>query len=150
MNRILINTTIILILLSSSVHAQFATVGGGLLVSERPIEPVVELNFQSPPFYESRAYITISWMKNSVKPTLITAIEHSFLNANDLLNSSVGVGILMIEPTNYKPDLMLVNSTIVPLPVPRTSFVLINSVLPFKDYDWSIVLKVGWAIWFNR
>jgi hypothetical protein len=45
---------------------------------------------------------------------------------------------------------MLVSTTVVPLPVPRTSFVLIASTLPFEQFDWSLVLKIGVTLLFVR
>lgn len=45
---------------------------------------------------------------------------------------------------------MLVSSTVLPLPIPRTSVVLIGSTLPFQDFDWSLVLKVGITVLFVR
>lgn len=149
--RIIQRLKLILILLCvviSLAQAQFATIGGGLLVSERPSVFVAELNAQTPQFFNSRAYMTLSWTEQSEKPTAITAIERSLLNVNDLFYTNIGAGFLWLEYDNYKPHSMLVSSTIVPLPVPRTSLVAIGSVLPFQDFDWSVVLKVGWAIWF--
>ena len=135
-------------ILIQSASAQFATIGGGVLVTERPLESVAEINVQTPPFYKSRVYVTLSWTDISAKPTIITAVERSIFGAKNLFETSAGMGMLMIEPNNYEPDFMLLSSTSVPLPVPRTALVLIGSVTPFENFNWSLVLKVGWAIWF--
>jgi hypothetical protein len=64
--------------------------------------------------------------------------------------TGLGAGLLWLETNDYKPYAMLVSSTVIPLPVCRTSVVLIGSVLPFEDFDWSIVLKVGVTLVFIR
>ena len=58
--------------------------------------------------------------------------------------------MLWLDANDYRPYPMLVGSTVVPLPVPRTSFVLIASTLPFEDFDWSLVLKIGVTVVFVR
>ncbi len=153
MSKKLIPNITIFVLVSvffiSVAQAQFATVGGGILTSERPPQPVAEFNAQTPSFFKSRAYITLSWTDESVKPTIITAVERSVFKIDDAFATSVGVGLLWLEPNEYKPDLMLVSSTVIPLPIQNTSFVVIGSVLPYEDLDWSLVFKVGWAFWFK-
>ena len=111
----------------SVAQAQFATVGGGLLISERPLQPVAEFNAQTPSLFNSRAYITLSWTDESVKPTIITAVERSVFRIDDAFSTSVGTGLLWLEPNKYKPDLMLVSSTVIPLTIQNTSFVIIGS-----------------------
>ncbi len=133
----------------SIAEAQFATVGAGVLVSDLPLQPVAELNAQTPPFFESRAYLTMSWTDESAKPTFITALERSVLQIDDSFTSNVGVGLLWLEYNNYKPFTMLVSSTNIPLSIPKTSVVIIGSVLPFQDFEWSAVLKLGFAFWFR-
>ena len=133
----------------SDMQAQFATVGGGVLLSQRAPQPVAELHGQTPPFAQARAYLTMSWTDQSIKPTVITAIERPVVQVGRTF-TGVGAGLLWIEPNNYRPYPMLVSSTVVPLPIPRTSFVAIGSVLPFQDFDWSLVLKVGVTVWFVR
>lgn len=134
---------------SSLSQAQFVTIGSGILVSERPLRPIAELNVQTPTFLKSRAYLTLSWTDESFKPTIIAAIERSVLQIDEVSNTSIGVGLLLIEPKKYEPDLMFVTSTVVPISIPNTSLVLIGSTLPFEKFDWSVVLKVGWAFWFK-
>jgi len=141
--------SLFLLATSSPALAQFFTVGGGVLVSERPTEPVLELHGQSPPFAGARAYLTLSWTDESRKPTLISAIERPIFNVGSAF-VGLGAGLLWIEPNDYNPYPMLVSSTVVPLPVPKTSFVLIASTLPFEDFDWSVVFKVGVTLAYIR
>jgi hypothetical protein len=129
--------------------AQFLTVGGGVLVTEDAAEPVAELHAETPPFSGARAYATLSWTDVSVKPTVITAVERPVLSFGAAF-TGLEAGLLWIEPNDYAPYPMLVSSTVVPLPVPKTSFVLIASTLPFEDFSWSLVLKVGFTLLFIR
>ncbi len=142
-------TGLFLLAATSPALAQFFTVGGGVLVSERPTEPVFELHGESPPFAGARVYLTLSWTDESEKPTLISAIERPVFNVGSAF-VGLGAGLLWIEPNDYNPYPMLVSSTVIPLPVPRTSFVLIASTLPFEDFDWSVVFKVGVTLVFIR
>ncbi len=148
MNKFIKHFVIISSFLVSIAHAQFATLGGGMLVTERPLKGVAEINVQTPPFYNSRAYVTFSWTNESAKPTYIAAVERKIFGIDKVFATGLGAGMLMIEPRDYKPDFMLVSSTFVPLPIPRTALVVIGSVLPFEKFEWSLILKVGWAIWF--
>jgi len=142
-----------LILLStlflSIAQAQFATVGGGVLISERPSQPVAELNVQTAPFFKSRAYLTLSWTDESASPTIISAVERPVLTYGEAF-TGLGAGLLWLEFNDYQPKPMLVSSTIIPSPLPRTSMVMIGSTLPFDDFEWSLVLKVGWTFWFRE
>ncbi|MDH3651143.1 MAG: hypothetical protein OEQ53_15765 [Saprospiraceae bacterium] len=147
--RALLGAGLLWLLSVSVMQAQFATVGGGVMVSQRPLQPVVELHAETPPFAGARAYITMSWTDESAKPTVITAIEHPVLYVGQAF-ANIGAGLLWLETNDYRPYPMLVSSTVVPLPIPRTSFVVIGSVLPFQEFDWSVVLKVGVTIWFVR
>jgi len=133
----------------SSVSAQLVTVGGGILTSDRPPEPVFELHGATPPISMTRAYITLSWTENSFQPTVISAAERTVLQSAPA-SLGIGVGLLWLESNDYKPYPMLVSSTIIPLPVPKTSFVLVGSILPFENFDWSIVLKIGVTLVFIR
>ena len=135
--------------LAPSVAAQLATAGAGVLISERPEQPVFELHGETPPFAEARAYLTLSWTDESWVPTSITAVERPVLRFGDAF-TGVGAGLLWLEVNDYRPYPMLVSSTIVPLPVPRTSFVMIASTLPFESFDWSLVLKIGVTLIFVR
>jgi len=137
-------------LLVSFAHAQFATLGGGMLVTDRPLKGVAEINVQTPPFLNSRAYATFSWTNDSAKPTYIFALERKIFGIDKVFTTGLGAGMLMIEPKDYKPDFMVVSSTFVPLPIPKTAVVVIGSVLPFEKFEWSLILKVGWAFWFVK
>lgn len=132
-----------------SAQAQLATAGAGALVTKRATEPVAELHGESPPFAELRAYVTLSWTDESAAPTIITAGERPVVRVGRAF-AGLGAGLLWLEANDYRPFPMLVSSTVVPLPVPRTSFVLIASTLPFEDFDWSLVLKVGVTLVFVR
>lgn len=133
----------------SASSGQLVTVGGGVLVTERSTEPVAELHAQSPPVASMRAYATISWTDDSVKPTVISAVERPIFRIGRSF-TGLGAGLLWIEPNDYRPYPMVVSSTVVPLPIPRTSAVFIASVLPFEDFDWSLVFKVGVTVVFIR
>jgi hypothetical protein len=129
--------------------AQLLTIGGGVLVTKRSTEPVAELHGETPPLVGARAYVTLSWTDESTKPTIISAAERPVVHVGRAF-AGLGVGLLWLETNDYRPYPMLVSSTVVPLPVPRTSFVLIASTLPFEDFDWSLVLKVGVTVVFVR
>ncbi len=135
--------------LAPAAWAQLLTVGGGVLVSERPAEPVVEIHGETPPFARARAYLTLSWTDESVKPTIISAVELPVLHVGRAF-TGLGVGLLWLPVNDYQPYPMLVNSTVIPLPIPRTSFVLIASTLPLEDFEWSLVFKVGVTVVFIR
>ena len=129
--------------------AQLLTVGGGVLMSQRPTDLVAELHGESPPFAGARAYMTLSWTDESANPTVISALEHPILHVGRAF-VGLGPGLLWVESNGYQPYPMLVSSTVIPLPLARTSFVLIGSTLPFEDFDWSLVLKVGVTLMFIR
>lgn len=80
---------------------------------------------------------------------MITAAERPVRRAGSAF-TGLGAGLLWLEANDYAPYPMLVSSTVVPLPLPRTSFVAIVSTLPFEDFDWSLVLKLGVTVWFQR
>ena len=130
-------------------EAQFATVSAGLLVSKQVPDVIAELHAETPPFRATRGWITLSWTDESAKPTVITAVEHALVHVKDA-GTGLGVGVLWLEPDNYKPYPIIVSSTVVPLPIPRTSFVAIASTQPFQKFDWSLALEVGVTLWFVR
>jgi hypothetical protein len=138
-----------LLIAASGAAGQVVTVGGGALLSERPAEPVIELHAETPPFARWRAYATLSWTDESAAPTVITAGERPLVRWGTGF-TGLGAGLLWLEARDYEPDPMLVSSTVLPLPVPRTSLVVIGSTLPFEDFDWSLVLKVGITVLFIR
>jgi hypothetical protein len=132
-----------------ATEAQLVTVGAGALLSERPAEPVFELHAETPPFARTRAYVTVSWTDESWNPTLITAAERPVLHVGQAF-LGLGAGLLWLDANDYSPYPMLVSSTVVPLGIPRTSFVASASTLPFEDFDWSLVLKIGVTVLFVR
>lgn len=134
---------------ASGAAGQIVTVGGGALFSERPVEPVFELHAETPPIAGWRGYATLSWTDQSSAPTVITAAEHPVVRWGSAF-TGLGAGLLWLEMNDYRPDPMLVSSTVLPLPIPRTSLVVIGSTLPFEDFDWSLVLKVGITVLFVR
>lgn len=135
--------------LPSAAQAQFATVGGGVLIGEKFREPVAELHAETPPFFRSRAYVTFSWTDESAKPTYITAAERALVATSRVI-VGLGGGLLWLENNDYRPYPIIVSSTVLPLRIPRTAVVAIASTQPFQDFDWSLVLKVGVTVWFVR
>lgn len=129
--------------------AQLATVGAGVLLSDRSPEPVAELHAETPPLYASRGYVTLSWTDKSAKPTIITAAERALLQTKVVM-VGLGAGLLWLEGNDYRPYPIIVSSTVVPLPIPRTAVVAIGSTQPFQEFEWSVVLKVGVTLWFVR
>lgn len=127
------------------LEAQLVTVGAGALVSDRPTEPVAELHAAAPAVEGVRPYLTLSWTDESVSPTAITAAERSILQT-PVSATGLGAGLLWLDANDYRPYPMLVSSTVVPLPLPRTSMVAVGSTLPFEDFEWSLVLKIGVAV----
>jgi hypothetical protein len=135
--------------MAPNAGAQLVTVGGGALVTERATEAVAELHAETPPLVGGRAYATLSWSDQSAAPTVITAWEHPMVRFGRAF-TGLGAGLLWLEAKDNRPDTMLVSSTVIPLPVPRTSFVFIASTSPFEDFDWSLVFKVGVTAVFVR
>jgi hypothetical protein len=134
---------------SRTAAAQFATVGAGLLMSKRPSEPVAELHAETPPLLSARAYATFSWTDESAKPTIISAAERRLLDTKRTI-TGLGAGLLWLDVNDYRPYPIVVSSTVVPLPIPRTAVVAIASTQPFQDFAWSLVMKVGVTFWFVR
>ena len=132
-----------------AAEGQFATASAGMLVSKRVPDVIGELHAETPPFRSTRGWITLSWTDESAKPTVITAVEHALVHVKDA-GTGLGVGVLWLEPDNYKPYPIIVSSTVVPLPIPRTCFVAIASTQPFQKFDWSLALEVGVTLWFVR
>lgn len=130
-------------------EAQFATVGAGVLLTERAPAPVAELHAETPPLFASRAYVTLSWTDDSAKPTVITAAERLTLTSKRVL-VGLGAGLLWLEPNDYRPFPIVVSSTVVPLPVQRTAAVVVAAAQPFQDFHWSVLVKVGITLWFVR
>lgn len=132
-----------------AASAQFATIGAGVLLSERPSEAVYELHAETPPWHASRAYATLSWTDESAKPTVITAAERALVQRKFAI-VGLGTGLLWLEGNDYRPYPIIVSSSVVPLPIPRTAVVVIGSTQPFQKFDWSVVLKIGVTLWLVR
>ena len=130
-------------------EAQFATVSAGALVSNQVPVGIAELHAETPPVRATRGWITLSWTDESAKPTVITAVEHALLRFKTA-GTGLGAGVLWLEPDNYKPYPIIVSTTVVPLPIPRTTFVAIASTQPFQGFEWSLALEVGVTLWFVR
>ena len=141
--------TLLVVSLSVPAEAQLATVGGGVLLSNRVPEPVAELHAETPPIVTARVYGTVSWTDESAKPTLITAAERSVVQIGPA-SVGLGTGLLWLEGNDYRPYPIVVSSTVVRLPVPRTAVVAIASAQPFQDFEWTLVIKVGITVWFVR
>ena len=135
--------------LCGAAEAQLATIGGGVLLSNRAPEPVAELHAETPPLLAARAYATVSWTDESAKPTFITAAERALVRTR-VASVGLGAGLLWLEVNDYRPYPIAVSSAVVPLPVPRTAVVAIASTQPFQDFEWSLVIKVGFTVWFVR
>ena len=140
---------VLVVALPLAAEAQFATVGAGVLTSKRAPELVGELHAETPPVLATRAYLTLSWTDDSAAPTVITAAERSIVNRKEVL-VGLGAGLLWLEGNDYRPYPIVVSSTVLPLPIPRTAAVVIGSTQPFQDFEWSVVLKVGVTVWFIR
>ena len=149
MYRIALSLAILAATLPVAAHAQLVTVGGGVLVSNRPTEPVAELHAETPPLRAARAYLTLSWTDESAQPTVITAAERPLLQRTAAI-VGLGAGLLWLEGNDYRPYPIIVSSTVVPMPIPRTALVAIGSTQPFQQFEWSLVLKVGVTLWFVR
>ena len=124
-------------------EAQFVTVGAGALFTKDNVDAVVELLVTAPPLvYEFRPYLTTSWVLDEIEPTFITAAERPIWRTSHHF-TSLGVGVLWLQPANHTPYPILVSTTAVFPPIPRTMLVGIGSVQPFQDWSWSIVAKVA-------
>lgn len=128
--------------LARSASGQPVTVGAGTLLSDRPAQPVAEVHAAAPTLAGVRPYLTLSWTDESTRPTAITAAERTAFRT-PVSSTGVGAGLLWLDAHDYRPRPMLVSSTVVPLPLPRTSAVAVGSTLPFHEFEWSLVLKVG-------
>lgn len=149
MRHISLSIAILAVALPVASEAQFATVGAGVLLSNRSPEPVGELHAETPPVYASRGYVTLSWTDESAKPTVITAAERALIREKVAM-VGLGAGLLWLEGNDYRPYPIIVSSTVIPLPIPRTAVVAIGSTQPFQEFEWSVVLKVGVTLWFVR
>jgi|GEM_PF-3232180 len=147
--RVMCLTGLLWVASASDTHAQFATMGGGVLTSRRAPQTVAEVHLETPPFASFRAYATSSWTDKSWNPTFITAAERPVLRMGRAF-TGFGPGLLWFKTDVYRAYPILVSSTVIPLPIPRASLVLIGSVQPFQDFEWSMLVKAGVTIWFRK
>jgi len=147
--RVALSIALLIAALPVAASAQFATIGAGVLLSDRPSEAVYELHAETRPWHASRAYATLSWTDESASPTVITAAERALLQRTSVI-VGLGAGLLWLEGNDYRPYPIIVSSSVVPLPIPRTAVVVIGSTQPFQEFQWSVVLKIGVTFWFVR
>jgi hypothetical protein len=147
--RATLSLAVLGLVVSLAAEAQRLSVGAGVLLSERPSEPTYNIHFDSPPVYKTRAELTLSWNDKSGKPTVITEAERSIIDSR-LLVFDAGAGLLWLEVNDYRPYPILISTTVVPLPVSRAAIVAVASTQPFQDFEWSLVLKVGFSVWSKR
>ena len=131
------------------VHAQMATLGAGMLLSDGPAQPVFEFHVATAPVRQTRAYATFSWSDESLSPVIIGAAERRIVSFGTG-GIGLGAGALMLTEPSFEAIPIAVSSTVVPLRIPRTSLVAIASTAPFDDFEWSLVLKASVLLWFAR
>lgn len=141
MRHISLTIAILPAALPVAAKAQLATIGAGVLLSDRRPEPVAELHAETPPVRASRAYVTLSWTDESAKPTVITAAERALLQRKVVV-VGLGAGLLWLEGNDYRPYPIIVTSSLVPLPIPRTASLQSVRPSPFKNS--SVARAEGW------
>ena len=149
MHRTALSLAVLSTTLSLAAGAQRVSLGAGVLLSNRPSEPSFDLHIDSPPFYRSRAQLTLAWNDKSHNPTVITEVERSIIDTKAFA-FDLGGGLLWLEANDYRPFPAIISTTVVPLPIPRAAIVAIGSTQPFQDFEWSLVLKVGISLWSGR
>jgi len=135
--------------LSLAAGAQRVALGAGVLLSNRPSEPSFDIHIDSPPFYKTRAELTLAWNDESNNPTVITEAERSLIDSK-WFAFDAGAGLLWLEANDYRPFPAIITTTVVPLPIPRVAIVAIGSTQPFQDFEWSLVLKGSISLFFGR
>ena len=135
--------TVVLLTVPDDGEAQFVTVGAGALFTKDNVDAVAELLVTAPPLvWEFRPYLTTSWVLDEIRPTFITAAERPIWRTSHHF-TALGAGVLWLQPANYTPYPIIVSTTAIFPPIPRTMLVGIGSVQPFQDWSWSIVAKVA-------
>lgn len=132
-----------------SAHAQRLSVDAGILVGNFPSSAVYELHGDSPPFWKSRASFTISWTTDVAKPAVITEVERSLVDVK-AIGIGLGGGLLWLDDGHYRPYPIVISTTFVPLPIPRTGVVAIASTQPFQQFDWSLVVSLSVGLYSGR
>jgi len=135
--------------LSLAAGAQRVALGAGVLLSNRPSEPSFDLHIDSPPFYRTRAELTLAWNDKSAKPTVITEVERSIIDTKAFA-FDLGGGLLWLEANEYRPFPAIISTSVVPLPIPRAAIVAVASTQPFQKFEWSLVLKGSISLFFGR
>jgi hypothetical protein len=130
-------------------HAQRLSVDAGILIGNFPSEPVYELHGDSPPFWKSRASFTISWTTDVAKPAVITEVERSLVDVK-AIGIGLGGGLLWLDDNHYRPYPLIISTTFVPLPIPRTGVVAIAATQPFQQFDWSLVVSLSVGLYSGR
>jgi hypothetical protein len=135
--------------LAVPVQGQRLSIDAGLLVGNFPSEPVFEIHGDSPPFWSSRAAFTVSWTDDSFKPALITEAQRSLVDAKTI-SIGLGAGLLWLEDNHYRPYPIIISTTFVPVPIPRTGLVAVAATQPFQEFDWSLVVALSVGLYSGR
>lgn len=149
MHRAALSLAVLSTTLSLAAGAQRVALGAGVLLSNRPSEPSFDIHIDSPPFYKTRAELTLAWNDESNNPTVITEAERSLIDSK-WFAFDAGAGLLWLEANDYRPFPAIITTTVVPLPIPRVAIVAIGSTQPFQDFEWSLVLKGSISLFFGR
>ena len=129
--------------------AQRLSVDAGLLIGQFPSEVVYELHGDSPPFHATRASFTLSWTNDSYKPAVLTEAERTIIDTK-AISTGVGAGLLWLEAADYHPYPMIISTTFVPVPLPRTGIVAIALTQPFQNFDWSVTVALSVGLYSGR
>ena len=132
-----------------TARAQRLSVDAGILVGNFPGSAVYELHGDSPPFWKSRASFTISWTDDIAKPAVITEVERSLVDAK-AIGIGLGGGLLWLDDDHYRAYPIIISTTFVPIPIPRTGVVAIASTQPFQQFDWSLVVSLSVSLYSGR
>ena len=149
MHRAALSLAVLSTTLSLAAGAQRVALGAGVLLSNRPSEPSFDLHIDSPPFYRTRAELTLAWNDKSTKPTVITEVERSIIDTKAFA-FDLGGGLLWLEANEYRPFPAIISTSVVPLPIPRAAIVAVASTQPFQEFEWSLVLKGSISLFFGR
>lgn len=149
MHRTALSLAVVSTTLVLAAAAQRVALGAGVLLSHRPSEPSFALHIDSPPFYKTRAELTLAWNDKSNNPTVITEAERSIIDTKAFA-FDLGGGLLWLEANDYRPFPAIISTTVVPLAIPRAAIVAVGSTQPFQDFEWSLVLKASISLWSGR
>lgn len=134
MRHISLTIAILPAALPVAAKAQLATIGAGVLLSDRRPEPVAELHAETPPVRASRACVTLSWTDESAKPTVITAAERALLQRKVVVvgprsRTPLAGGKRLPALSDYRD--------VEPRPIADSSHgvVAIGSTQPFQEFE---------------